>query len=231
MRIEHRPQHDRRLGRQLVHDEASRGFTLPTAVDRSTWHDKLISIFDPVINPNQEIGCCTGVAKAIEFNSAGNRVSGVINDMDDAIQIYSHATTIDPWDGSYPPDDTGSSGLAAAKASQQEDRGRGYDWIFGGADQAIQIMMGLPDIPGRCVNVGTWWKWDMFNQDADGKVSVSGGDAGGHQYIIHGYWQDRDWVMGRCWWGDFRDFWITRDELDGLLRDGGDAHCQRVDRR
>jgi hypothetical protein len=33
--------------------------------------------------------------------------------------------------------------------------------------------------------------------------------------------------LGRCWWGpDFRDFWISRANLDQLLGEDGDAHWQ-----
>lgn len=216
-------QKDPRLGRQQVHDEASRGFALPTTVDRSTWRDKSIRIYDPAENPNQEIGCCTGVDKCVTFNAVGNRVTGTVNRMKDAVEIYSLATTLDPWEDQYLPTDTGSSGLAAAKAAQQLGKGGAYQWLFGGADQVVQTLMA-----NHTVSVGTWWYWDMFNQDANGQVHPTGGQAGGHQYTLRGYWKSRDLIKGRCWWGDFRDFWISRTDLDALLRDGGDSHVQNV---
>jgi hypothetical protein len=78
------------------------------------------------------------------------------------------------------------------------------------------------------ISVGTWWYWDLFQPDSRGKITPGGGRAGGHQYVIRGYDVDRDWVLGRCWWGSFRDFWMSRADLDGLLRDDGDAHFQRT---
>lgn len=221
--VERVTQEDPRLGRQLVHDERSRGFALPTTVDKSTWRDKSIRIYDPIPNPNQEIGCCTGVDKCVTFNAAGNRVTGTVNKLKDAVEIYSLATTLDPWDGAYPPTDTGSSALAAAKAAQMLGKGGAYQWLFGGADQVVQTIMA-----GRTVSIGAWWYWDMFTPDATGKVSVSGGLAGGHQWTARGYWKSRDLIRGRCWWGSYRDFWISRADLDALLRDGGDANCQDV---
>lgn len=214
---------DRRLGRNVVHDRRSRGFAVPLVVDRSTWRDKSVRIYDPTPNPNQEIGCCTFCAASMMLNQAGNRVTGRVLDMDDAVYGYSLATRIDPFLGDYPPDDTGSSGLAAAKAAKQLGVGANYFWLFGGADQVVQTIM-----EGRVVSVGTRWDWDMFNQDANYQIHPGGGEAGGHQWIVRGYWKSRDLLKGRCWWGDFKDFWIARSDLQSLLDDNGDAYTQNT---
>lgn len=220
------PGQDPRLGRQVVHDPRSRRFARRITIDKSTWHDKAIRIYDPSPNPNQPVGCCTGVDKCVSFNAIGNRRHGTVLTMDDALKVYSLATTLDPWDGQYPPDDTGSSGLAAAKAAQQLGWGGEYRWHFGGADEIVQSLMGTPDEMPTTVSVGSWWHYDMFQRDSDGRVHVGGGLAGGHEYTIRGYDADRDWLLGRCWWGDFRDFWIARADLDALLADDGDALVQ-----
>ena len=214
-------QKDPRLGRNVVHDPRSFGFALPMSVDRSRWHDKRIAVYDPRPNPNQAIGCCTGVAKVVMFNAAGNRKRGVVLDMDDAISIYSLATSLDPWDGAYPPEDTGSSGLAAAKAAQTKGLGGTYRWIFNGAEGVIQAVM-----DGRVVNVGTRWDYPMFTPDRNGIVHPGGKTAGGHEWSVRGYDKKRNLALGRCWWGSFRDFWISLDDLDALLADDGDAHVQ-----
>jgi hypothetical protein len=193
------------------------------AVDKSTWKTKTIRVYDPWPTPNQPIGCCTGVAKSSQFNAIGNRVKGEILNMDDAIKIYSTATTLDPWSGSYPPDDTGSSGLASAKAAIQHGLGAEYRWLFGGADEVVQAIMA-----NEVISVGTWWYWDMFEEDSKGIVHPGGGLAGGHQWIVRGYNKPRDLIKGRCWWGhELRDFWISRTDLDALLKDDGDAHWQK----
>ncbi len=217
-------QQDPRLGRHVVHDPASRSFALPDVVDKSAWADKKIRLYDPIPNPNQTIGNCTGCAKAMEFNAVGNRVTGYVNDMEDANNFYSRATEIDVWDGAWPPTDTGSSGLAAAKAARRMDRGRRFEWAFNGADQVVEIIQSV----GRVVNLGTYWHYDMFNPDSEGRIHPTGGYAGGHQYIARGYWVAKDWVMIRCWWGEFQDAWISREDLDNLLHDDGDAHVQKV---
>lgn len=215
------------LGRQKVHDERSRAFPLTTVVDRTTWRDKAIRLYDPLPNPNQRVGCCTGVAKASQFNAVGNRRTGVVLGMADAERIYSRNTQIDPWEGSWPPEDTGSSGLASAKTAIEFGLGGEYRWIFGGADEVVAHVM-----DGHAISVGTWWYWHMFSGTAGSfaglpVIKPTGGLAGGHQYLIRGYDFGQDLVLGRCWWGDFRDFWIKRTDLDSLLRDGGDAHWQQ----
>lgn len=213
------------LGRNILHDSRSRAFPLSAvtgAVDRSTWRDKAIRVYDPIPNPNQAVGCCTGVAKCTQFNSVGNRKTGVVLNMRDAERIYSRNTEIDPWGGSWPPDDTGSSGLASCKTAVEFGLGAEYRWIFGGADEVIQNVM-----QGRAISVGSYWYWDMFELDSQNRVRATGGIAGGHQYVIRGYNKSRDWVLGRCWWGSFKDFWMSRSDLDMLLRQDGDAHFQQ----
>lgn len=210
------------LGRQKVHDERSRGFPMLGAVDRTTWRDKKVRLHDPLPNPNQVVGCCTGVAKCCQLNAAGNRVRGRVLSMADAERVYSRSSEIDPWDGQWPPTDTGSSGLASAKTAAEFGLAGEYRWLFGGADEVVQNV-----VEGRVISVGTWWYEGMFHQSTTGLIQPSGSKVGGHQYVIRGYDQSSDLVLGRCWWGSFRDFWLLRADLDTLLRDGGDAHFQR----
>lgn len=212
---------DKRLGRQKVHDPVSRGWPLSMGIDRDKWRTKAVRIYDPRPNPNQCHGECTGVAKAMQFNAIRNRVKGKVLKMDDAHKIYSLATTKDPWRGSWPPTDTGSSGLASAKAAEQLGLGGSYRHVFRGADEVVQLIQ-----EGRAVSVGTWWMWDMFDPDDNGIIEPTGGRAGGHQYIARAYDAKRDFVGIRCWWGEFRNAWIRRAHLNDLLMDGGDAHVQ-----
>lgn len=217
--------HDPRLGRHVYHDERSRAFALADlggkfAVDRSSWHDKTVRLYDPAPKPNQEIGNCTACAKAMQLNSAGNRKIGTRLNMDWAISLYSLETEIDPFPGTYPPDDTGSNGLASCKAAQQRGTGGTYRWIFGGADEVVQAVMA-----GWAVSVGTRWDNDMFHPDASGLIHPGGGEAGGHQWVVRRYWHSRDWVGVDCWWGGWKA-WLKRSDLQALLDDQGDAHVQ-----
>lgn len=209
------------LGRHIEHDERSRAFASPQPVDESTWRDRSIRIYDPTPNPNQAIGNCTMCAKGMQLNAVGNRRTGVVLGMDWAVARYSDETANDEFAGSYPPDDTGSSGLASAKTVQRSGEGGAYRWRFDGARGVVTEVMA-----GNVVSVGTRWEYDMFNPDSEGRVHFGGGVAGGHQWVARGYWRSRRWVLGRCWWGEFRDFWISLDDLDNLLADDGDAHVQ-----
>lgn len=218
------PQLDSRLGRNVVHDPRSRGFALnlPMVVDPSTWRTKSIRIYDPTPNPNQPRGNCTGCSKCHQLNAVGNRKAGRVLGMKDADRIYSLATSIDPWPGAWPPEDTGSSGLAAAKAAQRLGLGGEYRWLFGGADEVVQAVMA-----GMAVSVGTSWFAGMFDKDSRGAIQPTGPRVGGHQWTIHGYDLKTDDLIGLCWWGpEFRNFRIKRSHVAELLADDGDAHCQ-----
>lgn len=211
----------RNLGRQLVHDPRSKAFPVGISIDKTKWVDKLVRLYDPTKNPNQCHGECTGCAKAMEFNAVGNRAVGKVLKMDDAHKIYGLASQLDPWEGSWPPDDTGSSGLAAAKAAQTLGLGGTYRHIFNGADEVVQLIQ-----TGRVVNIGTWWYGDMFHPTSKGVITPTGKQVGGHQYVARGYDVDFDHVIIRCWWGTYRDVRIAREHLHELIMDGGDAHIQ-----
>jgi hypothetical protein len=225
-------QEDPRLGRQVVHDPRSRAFAAPVTVDRSTWRSHTIRIYDPTPNPNQVLGDCTGCQKAMAFNATGARVRGRILGLDWADQVYTLATQNDPFPGSYPPDDTGSSSLAAAKAAAYLGVGGTYRWLFGGADEVVQaVTTGLADgTPILPVGLGTWWYeggFQPFSIPGGGvRIEMTGKRVGGHQWTVRGYDVKRDLLLGRCWWGSFRDFWIKREHVAELLADDGDANVQ-----
>jgi hypothetical protein len=75
-----------------------------------------------------ELGSCTGNAIAGACSTApfGKKLREA-----DAIKAYALATAIDNVHGIYPPDDTGSSGLAAAKAAVKLGWCRSYAHAFG----------------------------------------------------------------------------------------------------
>lgn len=215
------PQLDKRLGRQKVHDPRSRSFPARLTIDRSTWRSKGIGVSDPTPNPNQCHGECTGTTKCMQFNSSGNRKAGVILGMQMAHELYTFASHNDPFDGGWPPDDTGSSGLASCIAAQAFGLGGEYRHIFTGADGVVQAIM-----DGHTVSVGTWWTEDMMFPRSNGLIEPTGPRVGGHQYLARAYDQPGDYVLIRCWWGIYRDVWIRRRHLNDLILDEGDAHIQ-----
>jgi len=215
-------QKDPRLARFVEHDPASRGFALPTVIDKSTWRDKHIRIYDPTPNPKQTLGNCTMCAKAMQLNAAGNRRPGRVLDMPWATNAYTWETQHDEFPGQMPAQDTGSSGLASCKTAQHLNVGGEYRWLFHGVDQVVQTIMA-----GQVVSLGTAWYDSMFTPDRNDVITVTGEPAGGHQYVARGYYKKQDLVEIRCWWGpDYRDVKIARGALGELLADHGDAHVQ-----
>lgn len=215
-------QQSEKLGRHIVHDPRSRNFAaeLPrtAAPLKSVQHRR----YDPRPEPNQPVGCCTFVAECMLANSKGNRVKGVVFDMDDAIKGYSLATTLDPFQGTYPPNDTGSSGLAAAKAAVQLGIASHYEWFFG----LDAILQGLQTKP---ISFGGYWFADMFKANASNPlVRPTGGIVGGHQWILSGYDAKRKLIVGECWWGKSFGrngrFLISVEDFRILVDSGGDAH-------
>lgn len=214
-------QADPRLGRQVVHDPRSRRYEHPRATDlptRSFRH----RVYGPRRTPAQRVGCCTGVDQCVKANARGNRVLGKVLGMDTAERLYSRATEIDPWPGSWQPDDTGSSALAACKAAREAGLIERYEWIFGGVDQVLAALRERP------VGVGTWWYDAMFEvQPGTLLVEPTGRRAGGHQWTVIGWDRRLDAFEGLCWWGDWGAggrFRIRRQHLAELLADDGDAH-------
>lgn len=216
-------QQDPRLGRHVVHDPRSRNYAFPAR--ETPRRDITLRVYNPRPNPNQALGCCTGVDAAVKCNVAGNRVKGVVLDMDDAVKIYSRATQLDPWTGEYPPTDTGSSGTAAAAAAKEQGLIDRFEWVLTGTDGIYAALT-----QGRPVGVGTVWKQRMFEIDKQsGLIDASGPVVGGHQYTIVGYRKRMDAFIGLCWWGSWGmdnagRFLIRRASLADLLADEGDAH-------
>jgi len=223
-------QRDPRLGRQIVHDSRSRGYAVGAPRSISSRRSFRHRVLGPVPVPRQTIGNCTGVDQCVRADAQGNRVRGVTLGMDTAVSIYTRATELDPFLGTFPEEDTGSSGLAAEKAAKEAGIVARYEWIFGGADQVLAV---LPDHP---VGVGTRWHRDMFDPDPNTYlVHPTGPVVGGHQWSVIGYNQRLAAFEGMCWWGDdFGShglFRIRKADLADLLADDGDAHiCYRAGR-
>lgn len=222
-------QQDVRLGRQVVHDPRSRRFAFPlTAVDLPTQPFRH-RLYNPRTTPRQRVGCCTGVDQMVKCNALGNRRIGVVLGMAEAERLYSRASQIDPWPGSWPPEDTGSSGLAACKTALDQGLITRYEWLFAGARQVLAALVGGAGRKGRCVGVGTWWTSEMFRPDPQTQlVRPTGARVGGHQWTITGWEPKYKAFEGLCWWGtEFGAngrFRIRFEDLDALLADDGDAH-------
>lgn len=218
------PFEDPRLGRHVVHDVRSRDHRedIPrrALVLRNVQHRR----YDPRPDPNQEIGCCTFVSECMLANTVNNRIRGKVLNMADAVAGYSLATALDPFEGTYPPNDTGSSGLAAAQAAVQLGIGEEYVWYFG----LQEILYALQFHP---ISFGGVWTYDMFKATKSNPVIRPTGEvAGGHQWVLSGFRTiDRvQYIVGECWWGSgFGDngrFYISVPDFQTLVDQEGDAH-------
>src|SRR5215217_2553759 len=124
-------------------DERSRAFGAPLAAEIHTVrHDH----YGPILN--QWVGSCTGHSAAQNLNCRPlHKARAPYKTEAQAMDIYELATTLDPWPGAYPPNDTGSSVLAAAKAAQQLLFISSYRWAFG-YDQMLAALMLQPVVIG-----------------------------------------------------------------------------------
>lgn len=199
------------------HDPRSRGFAAPSAAPIV---NKLWRRYGYVLDQGN-LGSCTGNAGIGCLNHAPFHTLGqTCGKEPDAVNLYSAATQIDPYDGTYPPTDTGSDGLSISKVLQSRGRITGYTHSFG-LDHALAAAMYGPLI------VGTNWYTSMFYPSPDGVVTVSGQLAGGHEYVLSGVdVTHRMLRFQNSWgssWGDYGKFWMTFDSFASLLNEGGDV--------
>lgn len=232
LRVQYDPT-DPRLGRHVEHDSRSRDFaymaTRPVQERTVVW-----ATAAPCLDQGQ-LGACTGFSTAqlintVPFTKARQRIRGRYLTAQDARKIYSLATQLDKISGQWPPEDTGSSGLGAAKAGRQLGYFAGYRHAFG-FDHFRAAIAAQPVI------VGTLWTKTMFTPDKDGLVTVGplseDNIAGGHEYLARGISYDRRQVLFRNSWGpDWGttgpdstpgSFWITFDDFANLLDHQGDV--------
>jgi hypothetical protein len=139
---------------------------------------------------------------------------------DAAVQLYSDATKVDPWPGEYPPDDTGSSGLAIAKVLKARGWIKEYRHTFTFDDMLAALMEGP-------VLLGINWYNNFFYPD-NGVITFGDNDyvAGGHEIVV----DELDMENGRVgfsnsWgdWGDNGRGYIPFDVLHRLLDEDGDV--------
>lgn len=210
----------RALGRRVNHDPRS----LSHPAQASTTHRPVTHrTYGPVLDQG-DVGSCVGNAAAHALNTAGShRVPSTLMRETDALAVYSAATALDPWDGAYPPDDTGTDANSAAKALRDQGRITSWSYCFGldhllGALQLAPVMLGIS------------WHDSMFTPDAHGFVHPDGDVVGGHETLIRA--DDGTSVLVRnSWgpeWGLRGHYRLTYADLAALLADRGDATVLHV---
>ncbi|KIZ16823.1 hypothetical protein [Streptomyces natalensis] len=230
MYTHHLAQPDPRLGRHVQHDPRSLRYAhgvLPQSAIKTVDWQRRAPIFD-----QGSVGSCTGNAAAGLLGTDSSArpgltsvtISGNAVPVDEqlAVQVYSLATQLDSIRGAYPPDDTGSSGLGAAKALVKLGLAAKYTHAFS-LDALNSALQAGP------VMVGTLWLESMFNIDPDGYVVVDRKSqvAGGHEYVISAYDADRKaYRLDNSWgesWGAHGSAWYSQTNLAWLLSQDGDV--------
>lgn len=219
---------DSRLGRHVRHDSRSlRYLVVPKKADtlKSVRHLANVPIMD-----QGSLGSCTGHAatgclgvgvfwKTSPPKAVLSTVDAIVNSRY-AVGVYSEATKIDPFPGTYPPVDTGSDGLSVAKILHSRGLISGYRH----ATSVAAVLTALAEQP---VIVGTEWRYDMFEPDADGRIRITGSLEGGHEYVLDELDMENRRVWVRNSWGtewglDGRGY-LTFEDLGTLLRAYGDC--------
>ena len=142
--IEQQVRHGLPLGRQVRHDPRSWNYPAPEA-------DKIVSVLHKrhgqPFNQGKKLGCCTGNAVAgLLMTEPFYRKGRNLNE-NHAIELYSRATHLDPYLGTYRPTDTGSSGLAAMKAAREKGWLKTYGHAFG-LKHALRTLVLHPVVTG-----------------------------------------------------------------------------------
>ncbi len=224
-----------RLGRNLWLDGRSVEHMIENDVREMGKHfnDVVWDRVLPVLDQGQ-LGSCTGNAGTGAlgtqpfYDAVGRRVlpTDPAEAEKFAVELYSDATKIDGYKGEYPPDDTGSSGLAICKVLKRRGAVKGYRW----ARSAYGFLRLLQDGP---VLQGMPWYEAFFEPDAHGFIDAdphwsTSKLAGGHEVEAVGVELDtgdafnsvityvNSWGAG---WGDsgrFRMRLRTYEKLDGV---------------
>lgn len=212
---------DKRLGRNINHDERSRRYSAPVSDQplHSVRHLRYVPVFD-----QGDVGSCTGNAAlgALGTEPLYEGVSqlGVTFNEQVALRLYSQATLVDPFEGAYLPTDTGSDGLSVAKVLHSNG------WISG-YQHALSFAAVLTALQTAPVIAGIGWYEGFDTPDQDGVVTLSGQLRGGHEIVLDGIdverqllWATNSWSPS---WGVNGTFAFTWNDFKRLLANDGDV--------
>jgi hypothetical protein len=171
-------------GRSLPYMVERRASVMGQALVSRQW-ERII----PILDQGQLGGCCpnagTGALGTQPFYdkvgkvALGPRANSAQDDERFAVHLYSDATKVDPFPGSWPPVDQGTSGLAVCKVLKSRGTISGYRW----AQSALGFLQLLQAGP---VLMGLSWLDAFFDPDQRGFIDSSphwltSSIAGGHE--------------------------------------------------
>jgi hypothetical protein len=212
-----------RLGRHVEHDPRSAAHAYEAVVSATEpLRDADWPRRSPILYQGN-LGSCTGNAEAGWIATDNDHRAGSA-DVDEtlAVSLYERATELDPWPGAYPPDDTGSSGNAVAKAAREAGECAGWRWAF----SLTGLLRGLNH---GGVLIGIPWLYSMDDPAPDGLLTVdfSSGVRGGHELLLRQSDRKGKAVGGdNSWgssWGYQGSFRLRDADLAALLAHQGDC--------
>lgn len=240
MRFRYNPT-DPRLGRHVLHDARSAFYAhgvMPRSAVKSVEWERHIPILDqgqlgscvpnnaPEILGTDAIGY-TGVTSVTvaTADTKGEFTAGSVWNLDEdfALRMYRLVTRLDSYPGAWEPDDTGSDGLALAKALKMLGFADKYTHAF----SYRALVSALQSGP---VTLGLEWENSMFRTQPDGRITIdyASGVAGGHQVFAREFDAENDRVWIDNSWGadgfglDGRG-WFQGSELAVHLKRAGDV--------
>lgn len=164
-----------RLGRHVAHDPRSLGYAY-VADDRPLvshrWSRRC-----PVLDQGN-VGACTGNALVgwLGTDTLAREGSATVDETL-ALGVYHDETLVDGFPGTYPPDDTGSDGLAAGKVAVQRTWATGYRHAFDVLDALHAIVYVGP------VLLGMAWRTGCDRPTVAGRIRWTGAVRGGHELL------------------------------------------------
>jgi hypothetical protein len=215
------------LGRHVNHDPRSRAYAVqPTATTlTAVRHAAHIGILD-----QGQLGSCTGNAGVgAIYREPFYPLDSKLYPPNEAsaVALYSAATILDSYAGTYPPTDTGSDGLSVAKALKAAGIISGYLHAFDLQSALLQLMT-TPLITGI-----TWYNsmFDPSPQTGLLTVDPSSGVAGGHELCVDEYIPPAGSAPGavggpNSWgtsWGKDGRWYMFVTDWEALLADDGDV--------
>jgi hypothetical protein len=138
--------------------------------------------------------------------------------------LYHLATTLDPYNGTFPPDDTGSDGTSVNKAAQQLGLISGYTHTLS-LDDALAAVAN-----DSHVITGVNWYGAFDSPNASGLVKLPKklpSPEGGHEFLVYGIDVPNELVLARnSWgtsWGVAGEFKFSFADWGTLLKNDGDV--------
>jgi len=151
----------------------------------------------------------------------GGHIRGTFLGAEPAFDItlgYNWMQRNDYWEGT---DYDGTSVRAGAKYLREQRLIEGYYWAWNVDDVVTALLEKGP------VVVGTMWYMDMFTPDKEDIITIGGGAAGGHAYLLNGVNTERGLIrLKNSWgrnWGRRGHAYIPIEEMDTLIRDYGES--------